>query len=342
MATASGIVVAPFLLLLVAAVSAVVIFVIYLIVYNININKALKENNGKHISLPDVQSIVAIILIVILFFNIFSLKSQLTELQNNMDTFRNNTERRISDLQDTVSDLYNVIEKENSLISSYEYGTINFDTEKMTVDVKFSLTLKNFNDKTTVSVSIGDKTANLDKTSAGNYAGTLNMSIFNNVSEATAFISDGATTQSEVLSDVYLDYMWMKHLPSIDADYYGDITFKDGKVSLSDALNIFLSNPDKHRFTDLYVEIFVDNKSVKKVDIDYSNLQEEYNIKLEDSIEVTSSESMIDIYVIGTDSAGITHKCIAFSGNYYSSVAYDSAEVLYDSNGNRLTEDILE
>ncbi|MBE5927125.1 MAG: hypothetical protein E7270_09215 [Lachnospiraceae bacterium] len=338
----SQIVVAPILLLLIAAVSAVVLFVIYLIVYRININKALKENNGKHIALPDVQSIVAIILILILFFNIFSLKSQLTELQNNMDTFRSNTSQKISNLQDTVNDLYNLTKKENSLISNYEFETLNFNTEKMTVDIKFMITLKNFNDKTTVSVSIGDKTIKLNNSSTGIFSGTINISIFDNITDATVFISDGTTTQSEILSDVNLEYIWMKHIPSIDADFYSDLTYKNDKVYFNDnILYIFLNNPDKHRFTDLYVEIFVDNKSLKKIDIDYSNLKEDYEVKFKDPVEVPNSDSIIDIYVMGTDSAGITHKYIVFSGNEYSSVVYDSSEVLYDSDGSRLTEDIL-
>ena len=260
-----------------------------------------------------------------------------------MNTFRVNLEHDMSNLEDTISELNNLIENSNSLISSYDYETINFNSDKLTVDLKFMLTLKNFTDKTTVSVSIGDNTVKLDKSAAGKYTGTMNISVFNSEPEVTAFISDGNTTQSEILNDIYVDYLWMEHLPSIDAKYDDvGLTYQEGKVSFDDYLYIYLNNPDKHRFTDLYAEIFVDNKSVKKINIGYSNLKEEYDIKIKDSIDVYNEESMIDIYVIGTDSAGITHKCLAYSGNSYSIIGYDNTEVLYDSNGTRLTDNLLE
>ena len=159
----TGIAIAPIFLLLIAGFVAVIAFIIYMALYKRNINKALQENNGKHVSLPDAPSVIAIILIVVLFFNIFSLNSQLGELQHNMNTFRVNLEHDMSNLEDTISELNNLIENSNSLISSYDYETINFNSDKLTVDLKFMLTLKNFTDKTTVSVSIGDNTVKLDE-----------------------------------------------------------------------------------------------------------------------------------------------------------------------------------
>lgn len=339
----TGIAIAPIFLLLIAGFVAVIAFIIYMALYKRNINKALQENNGKHVSLPDAPSVIAIILIVILFFNIFSLNTQLSELQHNMNSFRSNVEHNINNLENTISELHSIIEKSNSLISSYDYETFNFNTEELTVDLKFMLTLKNFTDKTTVSVGIGDNTVKLDKSSVGKYTGTMNISIFNNQTEVTAFISDGNTTQTEILEDIYVDYLWMEHLPSIDAKYDDvSLTYQEGKISFDDYLYIYLNNPDKHRFTDLYIEIFVDNKSAKKIDVGYSNLKEDYELKIKDSIDVYNEESMIDIYVIGTDSAGITHKCIAYSGNSYSIIGYADNEVLYDSNGTRLTNDLIE
>ena len=76
MNNAIGIVVAPLFLLLIAAVITVIVVIIYMAVYKRNINKALQENNGKHVSLPDAPSVIAIILIVVLFFNIFFASKQ--------------------------------------------------------------------------------------------------------------------------------------------------------------------------------------------------------------------------------------------------------------------------
>lgn len=333
----TSIVIAPLFLLLIVGFIAAIVILLYMALYKRNINKALKENNGKHVPLPDAPSIIPIILIAILIFNTFSLNSQLDELQSNMDSFRINVEHDINNLQNTIEDLSTMIQNENSLISSYDYKPVNLNTDDMTVDLKFNIALKSFTDSTNVSISINDKVAKLEKSLSGKYTGSITVSIFNTTPDAIALISNGETTLSESLYDIYVDDLWREVLPAMKVAYEGSPIYKKGKIYLNDEIIINLFNNNLHYFTDAYVEIFADNKSVKTIDIDYSKDQSEYQIEMDEKIDVANSDSIIDIYVIGKDSAGLTHKYFVFSGNEYNYTTCIDCEELYDSEGNKLT-----
>lgn len=337
-----GIVVAPLLLLLIAAVITIIVVIIYMAVYKRNINKALQENNGKHVSLPDAPSVISIILIVVLFFNIFSINSKLNELQDNMDTFRINTEHHISELNDTIDELKASIKNSNSLISYYYYEYENFNADKMTVDVKFEVVLKSFTDKTNVAIGLGEKEVKLEKALSGKYTGTATIGLFDTITEAIALISNDNSTQSENLDDIYLVDTWRDVLPSMKATFDGSPTYKNKQLRIKDDIFISLLNTESHKFTDAYIEIFADGKSSKTVDIDFSEKQTEYEFTLNEKIDVAGSDSEITIYVIAKDSAGLTHKYILFSGNEYGYATYIDGEDLYDKDGKRLTENIFE
>ncbi len=330
--------IAPFFLLIIIGL-IVGVFLIYFMLYKKNVNKALQENNGKHIALPDVNSMASRILIIILFIVLFSTKSQIGSLESNMDTLYSGLYNRIISLEATVNEMRDTLEQlkqSGNLVSNYDYSFENFNVDDMTADLKLEVALKSFNKNTSVAISLDDNVVELKKAPSGKFKGSLTISIFDIVENVTALISDGETTESVALSDIYMDSIWMEFLPSINSKFMGDPTYKDKKLYCKDDMYIYLSNTDTLYFTDVYIEIFADNKYVKTIDIDYSKEQTEYEFTIDEVIDVSDYNSMLDVYIIGKDNAGLTHKYISYSGNESSSVAYGMSEEIYDSKGNKL------
>lgn len=338
------VVVAPLFLLIFILMIVGVFVLIYLALYRYNLNKALKENNGKHVALPDVRSAISAILIIILFFNIFSLNSQVNDLENEISNLNRNFDSEISNLQNAINELNNKLddmEKANSLIPNYSYKVDNFNTNDMTANLILELIPKSYTKDTKISVNINNKDVELqDK--GGKYAGSIKVNIFDKFEEDTliATISNGNVMETCELTDFYVEPLWKYVLPSISAKAPVDFTSSKDKLNIEGDIYVGLYSTDSYKFTDAYMDILVNNKSVKNIDMKFSENEMDYYWYLDESVEIASTNDIVDVCVIATDSAGYTHKYTLVSWQDDGYAIYEDGEEIFDKNGNKLAGEL--
>lgn len=136
------------------------------------------------------------------------------------------------------------------------------------------------------------------------------------------------------------DYLWMDFLPCMKCMFPAYYTYKNDKLCLNEKLDISLNNLDDYYFTDIYIEIFEDNRFIKRVDVDYSKNTSEYTVPINETISMNSNNSTVNIYVIGKDNIGLTHKYIVWSANESGYTTFDINEEIFDNNGNQLTHNL--
>lgn len=334
----SVILLAPLILLLISLAVAT-IFVIYSLLYKRRINRALNENNPKHSALPDMRTALSATIIVILLVNIFSLNAQIDNLNDEIVDLNNKMDRNMYLLNQNVNDASSKLDEfinDNKLISSFNFNVKDTNPDDIMAEIDFELALKTFSEDTEVSIVINNNVAKLSKNTTGKYTGTLNMNMFEEITNVSALISEAGTTTTENIYDIDLECLWPHILPSMDVKCDPDFIYEENNIHLEfvDGGYIYMYTTDNY-FTDAYVEVLIDSVSVKKIPINPSKDISDYTVSLNESFK-TEPDSTVEIYAVATDNLGYTHKTLTFSCNESSITAILDNEVIYDSTGKKI------
>lgn len=325
---------------------AVIICGIYVLIYRRNLNKALKENNGRHVNLPDIRSVIIFILVVVLFYGVFSTKSLIKDMKEQMEYMESEMSYKFDCLDSDIENLQlQLIEIQNAdkLVSYFSYSIDSFDMENMTVTYILEAELKSYSDDTKVSINVDRELIQLTKDANGMYVGKVIVGMFETFEGmAEIYIEEGETTTSETLDYVVFSNGWTECLPSIGLftlpNYKYDADKK--KLTFDPALEITVNTAMAGTFTDIYLEIDMKGEDVKKVEI-ISNanlLSTKYDIDLNKYLPEVYSASVMKIYVVGVDSLGYTHKNLVISWEDGDIHWREGMSDIYDKDGNKLTE----
>lgn len=334
-----SVILAPILFLILISIIICIIFIVYSILYKRRINRALNESNTKHTSLPDMRTALSATIIVILLLNVFSLNTQIDNLNDEIIELTKKIDRNLSLLNQNVNDTrdnLNELINNNKLISAYDFKIKDTNPEDTTAEIDFEVILKTFSEDTEVSIAINNDVAKLTKSSTGKYTGTLNMNMFEEITNVSALISEAGTTTTENIYDIDLECLWPHILPSMDVKCDPDFIYEENNIHLEfvDGGYIYMYTTDNY-FTDAYVEVLIDSVSVKKIPINPSKDISDYTVSLNESFK-TDSDSTVEIYVVATDNLGYTHKTLTFSCNESSVTAILDNEVIYDNTGKKI------
>ena len=319
---------------------------IYMLIYRRNINKALKENNGRHVSLPDVRSVIIFILVVVLFYGVFSTKSLLKSVNEEMEfmhaelKYENQClEQDIEALRDKLFE----IEDSKKLVDGFWYYVDSYDIENRTITYTIEVQLKTYTDQTEVSVKVSDQVIELTKAANGNYVGKTTVNMFNNYNG----IAEVSITEGETIIIEESDYMALSLgvrdiLPQLEITTISNYEYDEDDKRLTIDPYIIMKVWPKvgGTFTDIYFEIDMKGQDVKKVEyISNANLLENtYEVDIDNYFPEVYPGSKMDVYIVGVDSLGFTHKYLIVSWNEGDLSHYDSHVDIYDKEGNKLTE----
>lgn len=329
---------------------AIIIGGIYMLIYDRKINKALRENNGKHISMPDVRSVIIFILVVVLFYGVYSTKNktefiydemigEFRSLEYDMNALRNN----MSAISQELYELKNA----NKNVQSFSYDVASCDAENVKVTYNLEIILKQYSQSTKVSLNINDKVVELNGDLSGKYTGQFTVSMFEAIyGPITVSIDNDGMVTNEEVDNIFPNNGWKEYIPTLYAmPVFGyEYDYDKNTITLDNNLELGVINVGESHFTDLYLEIAVKGEEVKKVEVGYDPNKNDYSIDLDNYLPKLYPASQMIIHLVGEDSLGYTHKLLVHVWMDERWVSFEDIEDIYDKDGNPLTynEPILE
>ena len=327
---------------------ATIIGGIYVLMYRRRINKALRENNGRHINMPDARSVIIVLLFAVLLFGVYRTKYLVAQSEENLndmiyfsnDLVRKELEQEIQYLQGQIQELVNA----SKMVNNYEFSLENCNIEKGVATYKLEIILKAISDDTKVSVTIDDQNVELTRDAQGKFTGNVDLNMYKCLNmEAYVFVTQEGITTSESLGNVELGEAWKAYLPTLTVKAPYDWSYSKNKLTLNQNLEVYFEKGTAGEFVDGYLELCLAGDDVRRVDIDFIEGQIGYSISLNKHLPELYPLSILKIYVVGVDSLGYTHKALVNTWKDGMWDAYDvfkeieESEELYDKDGNLLT-----
>ena len=319
-----------------------IIFTIYFIIYKIRINKAIKNDNTRHIPMPSVGSIGSTLVIMCLIIFMIVNYVKLSNIQDNINSLEQNFINKTSHLQGYIEMLEDEIESSNSIINSFEYEIEAFDLDNHTMDISFAVIPKNYSDNTTLTLTLDDNVITLTKSSANTFIGSLNIDFFSNKCfEPILVISDNNNSKSEILSDIDMSLIWQKFLPSFNAFFANgeDCYYNDNEYHLNGTIDIVTFNQPESYFVHAKLAIELNGTLLDTQSLSIDNGALQNPVELDKTISMKETDNL-EVYIIADDSSGYTHKYYIYgwTDNSVQLIQKDEQEKIYDSNGTLLTK----
>ena len=254
-----------------------------------------------------------------------SLHSQISHLNSELNNVRG-----------TVSSIYmNVDEqmkKQASLLTSTEHTLGNLNTDKHTIDVEIKVVPKTVSDSMALSVKIGDSVADF-KRSGNEFTAVIPVEMFLEYdARPMLYIETEAGTQTEVLEDIRVSYLYDRYLPTLHAYIPSHVDFKNGKIEINSHLEVS-AKPTEYSgniaFTKYELITTVNDKEIDREDITATIEGANYDGLFSKTIDAKLGDEVV-IHVQAEDSLGYIHKTIAYS--WYKSEDGAVAEAMYDGD----------
>ncbi len=254
---------------------------------------------------------------------------QLNNRINNLNSELNMVRGNVSAIYDNVD---KQLKKQASLLTSTEHTFGNPDADKHTIDVEIKVVPKTVTDNMALSVKIGDSVA--DFTRSGNeFTAVVPVAMFMDYeTRPTLYIETEAGTQTEVLEDIRVAYLYDRYLPTLHSYIPSNTDFKKGKVEIRSHLEIS-AKPTEYSgniaFSKYELVTVVNDKEIEREDISSKVENGSYDGQFNKTIDARIGDKVV-IYVEAADTLGYTHKTIAYS--WYESENGAVAEAMYDGD----------
>lgn len=267
-----------------------------------------------------ITNYVVIVVVIGLIIALFNSYTRINELNNSVSNLQNNLDQNINTMRTDIADIYENVDqrlkKEASILSGYDITYGPLDTTNYTTPILVSVTPKNADNNTSVSVEIGETTVQLNR----------NGEVFSGYIDTNVFIADSTlplitVKNSSSIKNEYLEDHDMKNLFTVFMPYlYSDLvireeTYSNNKTKVSYELSVD-SKPQSENCTTTYTQIWLvgesNGKEVFRNDI--TQKVENSNgkiISIEKTFNSAEYKNYTDMkyFIVATDSLGFTHKC---------------------------------
>ena len=158
-----------------------------------------------------IKDVILGCIIVGLIIALFNSYSKINELNNSVSNLQNNLVQNINTMRTDIADIYENVDqrlkKEASILSGYDITYGPLDTTNYTTPILVSVTPKNADNNTSVSVNIGETTVQLNRKGEV-FSGYIDANVF--IADSThplITVKNSSSTQNE-----YLEAHDMKNL----------------------------------------------------------------------------------------------------------------------------------
>jgi hypothetical protein len=297
--------------------------------------------------------VVLVISLVISFLMINNLRNQVDNLESKLNQ---QTELMNSQINSIYSNVDEKLKKQTSLLSEFSYKNGKFFPERKTAELIIEFVPKVITDDTSLYVTFDGKETPCVK-NKNKYTAVLTVNAFKYHDEQPVLnIKTSTETKTEILEDIYIEYLYTNHLGSLNAhstlngiqNKY-DITKPANTKTISYNGSVYFDywknaeNNSSNTIKKAFITIEINNKELKRYDVTNKlvlseenligdvSLTETFNVKLNDNIE---------FFAIVEDSYGFIHKCLVhkqtISEKDEDFYEFSSEEIIYDQDNNKL------
>ena len=308
---------------------AALFIIISIVIYNKYLDRIVSgKTHDSHNPLPEPKTTISVVFkLMILSFvilillgvstlivNISEMKDEIVSLKDTIHDLDNETNHLTSELENIKNEMNASASAFSDLI--YNISKVDYDKYSVTYDVQ--LTLKNYNESTTVYFILSDEKTELKSEGDGVFSGSVNCSFFN---------CDGDEAQINVIyrgiSSVYpTDFtgylLFYDYLPNPYVQTAPDFIsgYTDDKFEAEGDFYINLGNYENVKSVSL--SYMSDNKILKTIDVTESVLSKK-NITLDNDLDlvddisvfievttkngtrITYADTLGEAYPVGTD-----------------------------------------
>jgi len=255
---------------------------------------------------------VAVVALAVL--NIFTL-FKLYGIENSIDMNFNNLRSSIYGVESRISgitsDIYSALEKQGSILDSYEVALGEKLNEDLTIPVKVTITPKEYSEELNVSIFANDKEISMLRKGTS-FAAEFNTNIFGEL-QLKAVLDQGGVKKTESLERYY--DMRDKFILQIDGSYFGHGSYNSGKYKMNGEVELRISSNENNTPEKAYIVYELNGEKIKEQQADIpftenhdyitrfisSGVNQEFELKPNDKL-------MIYAYI--EDSYGINYKYI--------------------------------
>lgn len=301
-----------------------------------------------------ITNYVVIVVVIGLIIALFNSYTRINELNNSVSNLQNNLDQNINTMRTDIADIYENVDqrlkKEASILSGYDITYGPLDTTNYTTPILVSVTPKNADNNTSVSVNIGETTVQLNRKGEV-FSGYIDTNVF--IADSTLpliTVKNSSSTQNEYLEDHDMKNLFTVFMPYLYSDLViREEAYSNNKTKVSYELSVD-SKPQSENSTTTYTQIWLvgesNGKEVFRNDI--TQKVENSNgkiILIEKTFNSAEYKNYSDMkyFIVATDSLGFTHKCPINTLNHSSDgstteleQATDGWGCIYDKDGKLL------
>ena len=322
-------------MVIILIVIAVIIVVVSLLAYNKRLDKVTSgEIRDTHSKLPEPGTTAGVtyktVLICLTIIAVLSISTMIGQI-NSMSSNLSSMQTKLHEINMDLLEMQRKVEENGRLTTDLSWEVTGEDLEKKTVDLKFTVGLKQYSDDTKVKMVLGDHEFALTKETAGTFSGQLTTDLFQSYDQLKVCITEGAITKVET-TDFYQD-LFYDILPfgGIECNFNS----KDfgNKTKCSGWYRLVVYNPDK--LQKVTVTCLVDGKEHKTFDAT-KMAKESTQIDLDKDLTIEKDLSLI-VETLSTDGYKIEKKYVLV---YRTPAGSDVEEYerVYDEAGNLVWE----
>ncbi|GEM_PF-661472 len=291
-----------------------------------------------------------VIIIALVLLNIYTL-FKLNSIQNSIDNkyahLRNAVESTNGEISGITSNINSILEKQGSILDSYEITFGDKLNSDLTVPVKISVTPKEYTEGLNASLIINEESVSMQKNVAS-FIATVNLNIFEAFQPKIILEQNGVQKIESI--DEYYGEMYRRYLLQIRGDYSGTESYRNGKYSLNGQIELGISSGQDNVPEKISVIYDVNGKTVKEQQVEVPEMNKTenatnfINVKFNELIDLGVNEKL-SLYAVISDNYGITYNYLSKvieiddEGNtVYNMPEYTAGTVveISDKNGNTL------
>ena len=267
-----------------------------------------------------IKDIILGVIIVGLIIALFNSYTRINELNSNVSNLQNNLDQNINTIRTDIADIYENVDqrlkKEASILSGYDITYGPLDTTNYTTPILVSVTPKNADNNTSVSVEIGETTVQLNRNGEV-FSGYIDTNVF--IADSTLpliTVKNSSSTQNEYLEDHDMKNLFTVFMPYLYSDLViREESYSNNKIKISGELSVD-SKPPSENCTTTYTQIWLvgesNGKEVFRNDI--TQKVENSNgkiISIEKTFNSAEYKNYTDMkyFIVAKDSLEFNHKC---------------------------------
>ncbi len=312
----------------------------------------MKEN--KKSTLLTIVIILLISSLIASFYKINELSTKIDDLQN---SFNNQIQTMNGQINSIYSNVDSKLKEQNSLLSEFLCESGKFHPENNQAELIIQFIPKILTDDMKLYISFNGKeipcTRNKNK-----FTATLTVDAFKYYEEKPVLnIHTSTETKTEVLDDMYIEYLYTNHLGSLNAhsainsnNYKNNLKQSKNERKINFSGSVYFDywknteNNTKNNIKKAFISVEVNGKEATCYDVTDKLVLSEDNlvgdISLADTFNVKLNDN-IEFFANIEDSYGYTHKCLVekhiVSDKNEEFYEYSSDEEIYDKNNKLLT-----